>query len=697
METSSVQPSITTPPQTTNASASPKKLPLMIAGAVLVLGLVGAIYFMTTTQNKTTDDTPPSLTTESGLKGSFVESKYGFLEFEEKDITAFQQTEKELTAKSTPQSLLKSGVNYVYAEENLTAKQIAGLIDPASKKALIAYYNPGEGSKEKKFYTYPEGKFSGTGLLEENEVIPANRGFIIIIEKSAKAYKIRTSDTQPAATASLIGPDIAGWVLTTISSSSTAKELSPYKNRLEIAWGFVTGIPQIKIDTAKLETADPSKEYLVWLKLKLGKNEAPAQETPSPEKAPVIEKVEPSAILIPEPNETPELVPQTKVQLTGTNLKTVESVTFEDKNITATIKPIANYLAEMQLSISPTTVSSVKGFTVKTASGKEAAGVLIVAHKDPILAPKVTKTDIVEIDPNKPNDHYINITGENLISYAIEKIIFKDTNIQGSKQSFASSKEFSLQIKFDPSKIQPGLKPFSIMANGNVYESETPIPFVKKSESKFEYPTVDFTSHKQHTLGEPWKKLHVYGTNLNKIMSNYLAVEKYGLLKPLIELINDNHLTIVPQSVPIDIETSDTVLILRYMTAQGDLAKDASGQLYINVPFTFSASSKAPTISINEVSPQQISTGDTTEITMSGMNIDDDTKVSIVKSKKIVPEKTAKVTMKEITSSKDGAKGKITIEITASDEAEGVYELKVMNLFGTTYIPLTIYTKPLAT
>jgi hypothetical protein len=676
-------------------SSGPKKILIAIA-AIVIAGLAIGAYIISTTQKEPDDsDSPPSLTTEGGLKGSFMETNYGFLEFEEKDGEKFKQAEKDLIAKGAANSELKSGINYVHASENLTAPQVIDLIDPVAKKAFIAYYNPGENGKEKKFYTYPQGKFSGTGLLEETESIPANRGFIIIVEKPAKVYKVRTSSQKPASSASLISPDTAGWVLTTLASENTGKELSPYKNRLETAWTFTNGTPQSKIDTSKLDASDPAKEYLVWLRLKQGKNEELSQELPQPEKSPTIEKVTPFEILIPEPNDTPKLVPLTKVQITGTYLKSVESVTFEDKNISATIKPIANYLAEMELSIQPSTENSMKTFTVKTQSGKTVEGKLVISYEKPMLAPKVTQTEIVEVTPDEKM-YSLKIKGENLISSAIKGVTFKDTNISAKIGSFASNEEFTAALELDPENIQPGLKEFSIKANGTVYESAVKVPLVKKVvtslETQFD-PVIQIQSGGLFTLGTPFEPIDLYGVNLSAISIEKQLIVDGKVLPAVVNPIDKNHMTLKLE-IPVDFKIGSTVIPLAFNAP----AVDANGLPFgkngtVKVGLTIQENIKAP--KVIETSPKEVESAATSEIIITATNIDDDTKITI-EDAGTNAENAPKITLKEIKPSFESMPGMIKFDVTANSNAQGDYTIKLQNAFGAATAPLTVK-PPLAT
>lgn len=227
--------------------------------AVLIVGIIGGVFYF---RSKSVDNTPPKLGLGSvSIQGMLKEGRQGFLEFEEKDITAFEARREDFEGEPIQ---LASGVNYVYAEEKLTVEDIVECVDPEAGSFLFAHYD----YKEKIFSTYPKGPFEETKEKDLDYEIKPGNAFVLIVREDADAYCLKSAKEQADYVFRELLPDNEqGWILFAASDENLAEVLNPFVGRIELVFKMTEAE---KFERLEQDDIDEGLDdyYLLWIKLK---------------------------------------------------------------------------------------------------------------------------------------------------------------------------------------------------------------------------------------------------------------------------------------------------------------------------------------------------------------------------------------------------------------------------------------------
>lgn len=280
-----IAPQVTAPQQEVAASmppvgpSSPYKKIIIGLASIMLVGGIGTFAYVNYAILQA-EDRPPSLENPfdtSGVKGSFVETNQNLLAFEKADADTFAEAKPDLEKEFTTPAVIEPGVNYLYADKDISMAEIVKGIDPVAHKMLLAYYSPGEKNMKAGFYTYPKGPFKATNEIKKEDLvtfkIPKNRVVIVISEMASSAYGLFDNSISPskALTSAPLGDNEYGWVLIASKEKNIATLTSAYQKRVLGAYVLKTQSDFQKVDPS---TYKLNEESIFWLKLntKNGKN-----------------------------------------------------------------------------------------------------------------------------------------------------------------------------------------------------------------------------------------------------------------------------------------------------------------------------------------------------------------------------------------------------------------------------------------
>lgn len=273
--------------------SSMKKI-IIAAVALLVVGGVGAYAYLnsaatpaapkTIAQKANPNEPPPTLEVadDNGLKGSFVDTTQGTLQFDNTDITNFASKQASLQAIYGNPATLVAGTNYLFANNDMTMADVYAAINPAANRILLATYNLGENGNATGFYTYPKGPFKGTFDIEHDTVNPQsgslakvlvkkNRAIVILAEKPSTVYGLHNSVEEPinALTSALLPADnVNGWTLVALKSGKLTDVIAPFKDRVASLWllNSQNAFDQ-KADISATSTTTITNSHIAWVNL----------------------------------------------------------------------------------------------------------------------------------------------------------------------------------------------------------------------------------------------------------------------------------------------------------------------------------------------------------------------------------------------------------------------------------------------
>lgn len=181
-----------------NFQSMPKKKGLSWIVVVIVLLLVGAlvgatIYYLYSGREGDVESIP-ELVEDTGFQASIRKEELKLANWRDGDSEKFY----ELKAEGGVVTNLIRGVNYLYAEEDMTLGDVLWHMDLSGEKnALVAHFDSGQ----YKYVTYPEYAAlnpEATVVLDDPDsfVISAGTGIMVLIDEAAEAYGLYDSGRQ---------------------------------------------------------------------------------------------------------------------------------------------------------------------------------------------------------------------------------------------------------------------------------------------------------------------------------------------------------------------------------------------------------------------------------------------------------------------------------------------------------------------
>lgn len=258
---------------------------LYVAIVLAIAAIAATVYFsMSGSEVNTTIDTdtsPPSLTVRSGgAKGSFIEGEMNLLQFEQQDIDAFKVREEGFKKDNIRAITLKSGVNYVYTEKEISFEDAVNAIDPLAGRIAVTMYD----SSKKVFDIYPKGPFIGTVEVPQSSIkevkIKAGYGFVVMAEKEANMYGVKLGTEKSSVMPTFDYNTTAGWQLIAVKDAWLADAIKSIdKERIGKIFAQKNNTEFEEVKTSDYVLA----RYLIWMRIKpLPKTVAmiPANTTP---------------------------------------------------------------------------------------------------------------------------------------------------------------------------------------------------------------------------------------------------------------------------------------------------------------------------------------------------------------------------------------------------------------------------------
>ncbi len=258
----------TNPVQTQVQTQTPKRLYVVIG--LTIVAIAATVYFsMSGGEVNTTIDTdtsPPSLTVRSGgAKGSFVEEEMNLLKFEQKDIDAFKIREEGFKKDNIRAITLKSGVNYVYTEKEISFEDAVNAVDPLAGRIAVTMYD----SSKKVFDIYPKGPFIGTVEVPQPFIkelkIKAGYGFVIMAEREANMYGVKLGTEKSSVMPTFDYNTTAGWQLIAVKDAWLADAIKSIdKERIGKIFAQKNDTEFEEIKTSDYVLA----RYLIWIRIR---------------------------------------------------------------------------------------------------------------------------------------------------------------------------------------------------------------------------------------------------------------------------------------------------------------------------------------------------------------------------------------------------------------------------------------------
>lgn len=254
------------------------KKAILALTALLVVGGVGAgVYLnMGTPIQGDPNEPPPSLSAAGGLKGSFVESLQGFLQYEAKDVVAFDAGKAALAAKFGAPGVVKGNAAVNYMTVNADGMTMADFVNnnsPVADKnlSLFLIYSAGQGGLSKGFHSYPVGPFgAATKEIKKDDLskitLARNSGVVMISKSNGENYGVLDPSVAPTSSVfptPLLPDDKSGWVLVS-GNGKLLDLLGTNKDRVISAWGLKDPTTFEKVD---LNTYAFSTYHVAWVNL----------------------------------------------------------------------------------------------------------------------------------------------------------------------------------------------------------------------------------------------------------------------------------------------------------------------------------------------------------------------------------------------------------------------------------------------
>ena len=501
--------------QPTDGAPNPFKKVILALAALLVVGGVGAGVYLNMGPAPSQGDPnepPPSLSAAGGLKGSFVESLQGFLQYNAQDVTDFAKVKPGLATKFGTPAFIRGNamINYMsVGADNYTMADFVNNNSPVvdGNRALFLVYSAGQGNLSKGFHTYPAGPF-GTLTTEIKKedlskiTLARNSGVIMISRANGENYGVLSANTAPTSAAfptPLLPDDKSGWVLVA-GNGKLSDLLGASKDRVISTWAL-KDIGNSENNTAKdfekvdMNTYAFSAYHLAWVNL-LPKS-AVVDPTPTAV-APKIATVSPGSITEGEVG--------TLIAVTGTDLKNVNKVEFKEADVS--VNPATVTVTDTKITFKVSSASQSVGMKTLTLTAKDGSS---VTSKDKFQV--VSKTKITSVSPTSlmqgQKSAVITINGTNLTSATVQ--LAPDTNFSfiGNPTTNATGTATNLTVDVADAAVKGAVAITVTTPNGSVTDSTLMI--VEKGSTN---PVITKVEPSFGTQGDNAKEITITGTNL---------------------------------------------------------------------------------------------------------------------------------------------------------------------------------------
>ncbi|MCX6733618.1 MAG: hypothetical protein NTX63_02285 [Candidatus Peregrinibacteria bacterium] len=266
--------------QPTVGAPNPFKKAIWALATILVVGGVGASVYLNMGPAPAKGDPnepPPSLTAAGGgLKGQFTETQQGFLQYEAKDLVAFDAIKSSLASKFGAPGAVKGNAVVNYMTVNMDGMTMADFVNNYNPKAdgnraLFLIYSAGQNGLSKGFHTYPAGPFgTATTEIKKDDLakisLARNSGVIMISKLDSESNGVLDPSVAPTLSSfptPLLADDQSGWILVS-GNGKLADLLGTNKDRVISAWALKDPTTFEKVD---MSTYAFSTYHVAWLNL----------------------------------------------------------------------------------------------------------------------------------------------------------------------------------------------------------------------------------------------------------------------------------------------------------------------------------------------------------------------------------------------------------------------------------------------
>ncbi len=486
---------------------NPFKKAMLALVALLVVGGVGATIYLNTGASPAKGDPnepPPSLSAAGGLKGTFIESSQGFLEYEDADLTEFAKIKSDLSTRyGTPGAVKENGtINYMTVNaDNLTMADFVKNNNPMVKgnRALFIVYSAGQGGLSKGFHTYPAGPF-GTATTEIRKddfskiKLVKNSGVIMISRVKGENYGVLDPSVAPTSSSfpsPLLLDNESGWILVS-GNGKLADLIGTNKDRVISAWGLKDPVTFEKVD---MNTYAFSAYHVAWLNL-LPKS-AIADSTPTAT-APKISTVAPASIAEGEVG--------TLVAVTGTDLKNVNKVEFKEADVS--VNPATLTVTDTKITFKVSSASQSVGMKTLTLTASDGSS---VTSNDKFQV--IKKTNITSVSPTSlmigQKSAVITINGTSLTSATVQLTPATNFSFIGNPTTNAAGTVTSLTVDVADAAVKGAVAITVTATNGS--DTNSTLMIVEKGSIA---PVISSVDPKSLTQGDADKDITITGKNL---------------------------------------------------------------------------------------------------------------------------------------------------------------------------------------
>lgn len=575
---------------------------LVIAVVVLAL-LAGSAYyvyanFFTSAKvpKLSAATPPPSLQVAGGAKGSFVETTQGTLQFDSNDKTEYEKNLSALKSKYKTASVAKSGVNYLFADSEITMGDIVKGVDPVANKLLLAYYDQGS------FWTYPKGPFTGTKEIKKDDLatfkIAKNRVVIVITDKETTSYGLKSPTDKATDLLSVapMGDSESGWVLVASKPTKLADLIAPFGSRVISAWAL-KGQNDFGTAPVDLGTFEFSTYSVVWLQLNKKPTESSGTTTTTTTTtAPTITSVLPSSLI--------QGTKAAKITITGENLanKSVElSPSASFGNVSAATASSDGKKIELTLDVKDD--AAVGPVKIKVGSAENTSLSITQKGSTALKITGVSPTTLVQGDQQKE----VTLTGENLINAKLESV--QDLVIYSYEAPTATTFKFKVNV---PETTSPGIKEINVSKGAEVVTIKT-LEVKAKGTSGSADPAITSFSPSEAELGKTID-FEIKGTNLFDVVDISIGPTAVGT-NTTMKVEN----TSIKGSIKIWNSIGDGPKDVSVKTSKGKIIIAAT-KFNVKPASTSLSVSTAPTIT--DYSPKTVKAGDNdVGISLTGTNL----------------------------------------------------------------------------
>lgn len=492
--------------QPTDGAPNPFKKAILALTALLVVGGVGAgVYLnMGTPIQGDPNEPPPSLSAAGGLKGSFVESLQGFLQYEAKDVVAFDAGKAALAAKFGAPGVVKGNAAVNYMTVNADGMTMADFVNnnsPVADKnlSLFLIYSAGQGGLSKGFHSYPVGPFgAATKEIKKDDLskitLARNSGVVMISKSNGENYGVLDPSVAPTSSVfptPLLPDDKSGWVLVS-GNGKLLDLLGTNKDRVISAWGLKDPTTFEKVD---LNTYAFSTYHVAWVNL-LPKS-AVTDPTPTAV-APKIATVSPGSITEGEVG--------TLIAVTGTDLKNVNKVEFKEADVS--VNPATVTVTDTKITFKVSSASQSVGMKTLTLTAKDGSS---VTSKDKFQV--VSKTKITSVSPTSlmqgQKSAVITINGTNLTSATVQLAPDANFSFIGNPTTNATGTATNLTVDVADAAVKGAVAITVTTSSGSATDSTLMI--VEKGSTS---PVITKVEPSFGTQGDNAKEITLTGTNL---------------------------------------------------------------------------------------------------------------------------------------------------------------------------------------